>query len=288
MKKLLIVLGALWLAPLPAAEPPNPAVGTEPVLLRPGDINNLQLGFGVITTIRLDTKRKVDRILLGAQIVSLQVDEALGRIDLRPLRSSGSTNMILTIDGVDYPFVIQITNDPQQVIYTRTFTVGSGGLPGDMEADLQRLGNAPKLRPGQVDIVGLTKVIERARIDAVYRQALADFRQVPVAKVYSWNHCLIHLLEVDAFLDRDLLCFKVQWVNTTGYGLYLHPRQIEVSVSGKVVGAVASMQEASQSWVLPGQMDTLWIVVQGERYGPNQDWGLRLPPDSDAIKRRGL
>jgi hypothetical protein len=288
MKKVLSLCLCLWcLPPLAAAEPVNHAVQTEPVLLKPGEINNLMLGFGVITSIRLETKKKVDRILLGSQIVSLEVDEALGRIDIRPLRPSGATNMILTIDGVDYPFVIQITGDPQQIMYTRTFTVGQGGLSGDAEADLMRVGAAPKLLPNQVDVVGITRIIERARIDAVYRQALADFRQVPLGKVYQWNRCLIHLLEVDAFLDRDLLAFKVQWVNTSGYGLYLHPRQIDVCVAGKPVSTIASMQDATGAWVLPGQMDTLWVLVQGERLGPVQDWTIRLPPDAAALAARG-
>ncbi|MDD2765947.1 MAG: hypothetical protein PHE83_18445 [Opitutaceae bacterium] len=284
---LLLLVGLLVMAPLRAGDPASHAVASEPVLLRPGEINNLTLGFGVITSIRLETKKKIDRILLGSQIVSLQVDEALGRIDIRPLRPNGATNMILTIDGVDYSFVIEITSRLDQVMYTRTFTVGSGGISGDVEADLMRLGAAPKLRPAQIDIVGITKVVERARLDAVYRQALSDFRQLPLNKVYQWNNCLIHLLEVDAFLDRDLLAFKVQWVNTSGFGLYLHPRQLEICVAGKPVRTVAAMQDATDSWVLPGQMDTLWVVVQGEKLGPPQDWSLRLPPSGADLKARG-
>lgn len=274
-------------SPLRAAnslQPATPAVGVSPVALDPAGIVNIPLSMGVITTLKLQTEKKVDRILLGQQIVAVQHETALNRIDLTPTVQSGTTNMVVTIEGVDYVFVLEITHRLANVAFTRTFTLGESEQRNN---DLLRLRNAPVLKPSEIDVVGTTRVIEAARLDPVFRRTLVDYRQRPLSKdrVYHWNNSLVYLVEANAFLDRDLIVFKVQWVNTHGMGVRLLARQLKLRSANTTFTPNVSYQDSEDGWVLPGQMDTLWLFVQGRKLGFDNNFDLVLPPDAETARK---
>lgn len=287
MRSVFIVLVSFFLLAV-AGRGETPAVSNKPVIIRPTEVNNLLLARGVFTSIRFLGNKKIEGLRQGSEIFSAKIDEDSGqRIDLiaNPRYASGATNMIVTIGGVDYVFVVQITPDVSKVVYTRTYAL-SGEEEEEVVSELSRLGGAPKLRPSEIDIAALVRMVERSRIDPVYRKTLRDYRQSSIRAVYSWNNCIVHLMEVNAFLAKDLLLFKVEWVNTTGFGIYLNARQLGLSVSGHAMRIVTSMQNSPDSWVLPGQMDTLWLVVQGERAAYLNPWVLTFPPGQAEAHNR--
>lgn len=260
------------------------AVSTTPVTLHPEQITNLKLGWGVITSIRIDTKRPLERIILGENIAEVRHDESLGRIDLKPVVQSGATNMIVTIGGVDYVFVLEVTPDYREVAYTRTYVLQSQALD-TVVADLSRVAAAPNLKPTQLDVVALTKAVTRARIDPVYAQTIPDLRIADIRKPYTWNGCIVYLMDVAAFLDRDILLFRIEWMNTSDRGIYLNPRQLGIKAAATSFRTKASHQLSPDGWVMPGQRDVLWLVVQGTRAAYVNEWTLTFPPDAAVLRQ---
>ncbi len=261
------------------------AVGTKPIMLRPSEINNLTATPGVVTTLHFLGTHRIDRVLLGSKIVDVAPDEELSRLDIKPAKgiTRGSTNMILTVDGIDFVFVVQIDRDPSRAIYTRTFTF-EHAQQSELIADLQRLGGARDMRPSDIDADGLAKQIDLARKDPVYRRSMPDLRQVPIAKPYIWNDCVVHLMEVNALLDSDILVFRIQWVNTTGSAHYLSARQVNIKLNGKKVRIKASTQDVQDCVVDPGKMDTIWLVAQHESLGYVNAWEIELPIESRYVR----
>lgn len=262
-----------------------PASTTAPIILKHDVIHNLILGYGIVTTIKIDSPKKVERVLLGSPIVTFKVEDEINRVNFRPRVQQGATNMVLTVGGVDYNFVIQVTPEVSQVVYTKTYLISEDAA--EQEAtDLGALGKAPIMKPADIDPVAISKAIEQARKDPIYRRAaMADMRTLPLNKIYQWNNCVIHFLEVNQLLNSDTIAIKIQWVNTSGYGLYLNPKQLEVRIANKRIRVKSCMQDAPDSIVNPGQMDTLWLIVQGERITIDNDWELAFPPDSKSVMK---
>lgn len=262
-----------------AGEHPAPAkpVGTEPVILHADQIHNLLIARGVLTTLKFSCGKPIDDLRIGdSRIFEAKLEEDGQRILLKAIAGDGATNMTVTIDNVDYVFVIQVTPDPSKVVFTRTYSLGTG-TQEELLSDLMRIGRAPKLKPAQIDAAALARKVQRAVIDPVYRKALPDFRIFEINRPYVWKKCVVQLMAAYGFVDSDIVLLKVEWVNTTGTGIYLNSRQLGVRCAGKKALSIASHQDSLDSWVLPGQLDTVWLVIHGEKIAYANDWDLRFP-----------
>jgi len=292
MRKVLIlfaVISATVFAQQPMLQPPvvdnGPEYLNKTFELDPNVTQTITLGPGIITTLKFDPRKPIEKIISGSAVAAIEYDEELNRLTLLPLGYGGKTNMIVTIDGTDYVFIVRVTKNLKEVIHTRSYVVNTIAAENLM-ADLRRQANAPALMPQQIDTVAFVKAIERARTDRFYRDSLQDLRTIHIGKVAQWNDCMVHFLEVNTFLDTDLLIFKVQLVNTTGFGLYCNARQLGLRVGHKDVNIKASFQNSPDSIVLPGQMETIWLFVQGEKISAaGNDWTLLMPPDKYQVRQ---
>jgi hypothetical protein len=141
------------------------------------------------------------------------------------------------------------------------------------------------MAPGQIDIVGAARTLERAQTDPVFLGSQPNLRIEPLGQCYQWNDCVVNLVDVAQFLDSDLLVFRVQWVNRTPDALYLDGGQYSIFIHGQKIPVSACYKVGVGAVVYPGQLETAYLAVQGYRLSRHNDWQLGLPPDSSGVGR---
>ncbi len=271
----------LALAALPGAHS-RAQSAPEEIPLQAGRPTVVFVAPGHATTLVLHTPMKVAAISLASPVLAYKYDKALNQIEITPaVRTAGvETNMNLRIGPDVYVLDVRVVDDVR-VQFERSFT-----LQDDASADDEAgLVLAHPLRPDQIDIVGAAKALERARRDPVFLQSLPNLRIESLGRFYSWNDCLVALVDAAHFIDTDLLVFCVQWVNRTDEALYLDPTQYGLFVAGQRIPVIARYKVGAGSVVYPGQLETVYLAVQGYRMSRHNDWQLGLPPESDAVAR---
>jgi len=263
------------------ALPPAPATpaAQAPIALDPARIENIYCAAGVVTSVEFITKKEVENIKIGSPIVEIKFDPDRRIMDIFPKIDEGRTNMNIVVDGITYVFVINVVTD-QRIDYRRTFTVANE----DDAADGAMMSKAPRLRPGEIDVVGAISQIEQARTDPTFRAKLPFYRTHAINKIYQWNGNLIHLLEAHQFVDKDLIALKVQWLNEQQRAYYLKDSQIEVWLANKQIPVTARTQ-MTDGTVFPGQLDTVWLFIQGYRLSLKNNWEVKLPPEAGSVRQ---
>jgi hypothetical protein len=266
-----------------AADPSqNPNAAQPESTLVPARIEVIYLANGRITTVQLAGNKHPPHLIIGAPIVAFQYDSAANQIQLTPRVDDGETNMNMTVDGQTYVIVLKMVRD-LRVQYLRTFTIANASGEDDA-GDEVLLEKARPMKPVDIDIVTWVRQAERAQQDPIYKeQKLQSFRNRTIGRTYDWNDNVITLVEVDQFIDKDLLLFKAEWVNRSRDALYLNARQYGVRVANQRIPVVAAMQDAPDSIIYPGQHEVVWLAVQGYRLRRENQWELVLPPDSNAV-----
>lgn len=250
--------------------------------LRPGVPAEVYLAPGRSTTILFHTEEKVAAISLASPIVTYKYDKALNQLELTPAVRTGGveTNLNLRIGPNVYVLLVKVVTDVRAQ-FLRTFA-----LPGDPAADEEGAATlARPLKPSEVDIVGAAQALERAQVDPVFQKANPNLRVESLQKRYQWNDCLITLVDVAQFADQDLLVFRVQWVNRTNDALYLDARQYGLYVADRPIPIIARYRRGAGAIVHPGQLETVFLAVQGYRLSRHNDWRLGLPPDARAVAK---
>ena len=277
MKRLLCLLPLLnaWLAAAP----------DDVTVLRADRLTEITTTPGLVTTLTFHSHDPLrSPILLGDDILKVTKDPELDRIHIKPKVREGLTNMNLQFGDRVYSVLVHV--GPAGAVLTRTYTVEDGATHLPTE-EMERLGNAPVLKPFEIPTVQAVDVIERAQVDGTFRAAQEDLRQFPIRRVYIWNGVPVSLLDCYQFLDRDLLVLRIRWENTskgdTARMLYLHGKQVSLYAAGKSVPVTAMMQK--QPNLFPGQADTIYLFVQGLRLYGHQDWSINLPPEAAEVRR---
>jgi hypothetical protein len=261
---------------LPAA--PATAATQNPIPLEANRIENIYCAVGALTSLEFVTEKTIEQIKIGSPIVEVKFDANRKILDLFPKVSEGRTNMNIVVDGCTYVFVVSIVTD-SSVDFRRTYT-----FAGETEAaDSANLDKAPRMKPGDLDVVSAVSIIENARIDPVFRSKLPMYRMLPLNKVYQWNGSIVHLLEAHQFVDKDLIVLKVQWLNETHKAYYIKDTQYRIWVANKEIPVTARMQ-STDGTVFPGQLETVWLFIQGYRLSINNPWELKLPPESTSVR----
>ena len=237
---------------------------------------------GHATTLVLHTALKVAAISLASPVLAYKYDKALNQIEITPAVRAGGveTNMNLRIGRDVYVLDVRVVEDVRAQ-FERSFTLQDDAWTDDESG----LVLAHPLRPDEVDLVGASRALERARRDPVFLRSQPNLRIESLGRFYSWNDCLVALVDAAHFIDTDLLVFCVQWVNRTDEALYLDPTQYGLFVAGQRIPVLARYKVGAGSVVYPGQLETVYLAVQGYRMSRHNDWQLGLPPDSDAVTR---
>ena len=255
------------------APPPPSTTGT----LNRERVEHIYIGFNLLTTLTFKTKKDIQKVSLGSNIVQVDYDAELQQIELRAKVEEGATNMNVIIEGQVYRFIIHVVQDPRR-FFSRTYSV-------DEEESSEILGasaNSHPLRPDQIDVVRLTQTIERARMDPQFKKTISNIFTVAMDKTYAWNSSPVTLHEVTYFPEIDTLVFRIEFFNRTDRALYLHAKQYRIMVGGKEFPATVRTQLIST--VFPGQMDKTYLFVQGYKIDPRNNWELVLPPEADSVR----
>ena len=231
-----------------------------------------------VTTIAFRTRLKIDRVVKGSNIVQIAPHED-NTFNLYATVTEGRTNMQVTISGRVYTFMLIIVQDDTPNGFHTYSTSDADGDDGDYSA----AAGARALKPQDIDTVGFIKTVEKARSDRAYRETLSNYLNIPVGRTYLWNQSPVTLVEVNWFGDSDLLALKIEWMNNSSSVLNLTSKQVGLRIAHKPIPVTASQQVASQ--LFPGQMDTIWLFVQGYHLAPRNEWDLTLPPDAEAVQR---
>jgi hypothetical protein len=250
--------------------------------LRPGEPTVVFVAPGRATTVQFRTADKVAAISLASPVVRYKYDKALNQLEITPAVSAGGveTNLNLRIGPDVYILLVKVVGDVRAQ-FLRSFT-----LAGDQRIDDEAaLGRTRPLRPDEIDLVGAARALERAESDPVFRAAHPTLRIEPIGRAYSWNGCLVNLVELGQFIDRDLLVFRVQWLNRTGDALYLDALQYGLFVGDRRIPINARYKVGIGPVIYPGQLETVYLAVQGYRLSRRNEWELALPPDATAAAR---
>jgi hypothetical protein len=256
-------------------------LGLEAAELSPGVPAEIFVAPGRATTVLLHTARKISAVSLASPVVTYKYDKALNQLELTPAVRTGGveTNLNLRIGPSVYVLLVKVVDDAR-VQYLCEFTLAGEREAGDEEA----LEQAHPLKPGDIDIVGAARAIERAGSDPVFRRSASGLRIEPLNNWVLWNDCAIALTDVAQFADADLLVFRVQWVNRTRDALYLDISQYRLLVGERPVPVTARYKIGTGPVVYPGQRETVYLAVQGYRLSRRNDWRLGLPPDAAALQ----
>jgi hypothetical protein len=248
--------------------------------LRPGQPMEVYVAPGRATTVQFHTAEKVAAISLASPVVSYKYDKALNELEITPAVRGGGleTNLNLRIGPEVYILLVKVVSDVRAQ-FLRNFTV-AGDHRVDDEAGLER---TRPLRPDEIDLVGAARTVERAEADPIFRNAHPALRIERIDRAYAWNGCLVNLTDLAQFIDRDLLVFRVEWVNRTSDALYLDALQYGLFVGDRKIPITARYKVGAGPVVYPGQLETVFLAVQGYRLSRRNDWQLALPPDSPAV-----
>jgi hypothetical protein len=239
-------------------------------------IEHVYTSFGLITTIHLATDNTIEDLKFGSDILTYEYDAEQNLLHLMPRIQSGVTNMNMMIDGKVHVFIIHIESDPR-VQYRRTFTMKQDSRT---QANLE---NAPVLQPGDVPVIPLIRIIERLQKDPTYASQVPNMRQLDVSKSYKWNGCDIQLKGVYQFPHIDTLVFRIEWQNVTNKLLYLNCRQYLLKIFNEKIPVTSATQNRES--IYPGEMDQVYLFVQGHRLRLENEWELMLPPDEESVVR---
>lgn len=259
--------------------PSTPAAQT-PVALNADRVENIYSSAGAITSIEFVTDKKIESIKIGSPIAEIKYNAERKILDIFPKIREGKTNMNVVVEGTTYVFLLSVVENDKRLEFRRTFTFADEELNPDSAV----MSKAPHIKPGDIDVVGATNQIEQARIDATFRAKLPFYRMRPINKIYQWNGNMIHLLEAHQFADKDLVVLKVQWINEGRKAYYIKDSQYEVWLVNKQIPVTARMQ-ATNGTVFPGQLETVWLFVQGYRLSLNNDWSIKLPPEASSVRQ---
>jgi len=277
MKRLILVF--LGLAGLCRADGPSAPASER---LAAGVPMEVYVAPGRATTILFHTADKIAAISLASPVVTYKYDKALNQLEITPAVRTGGveTNLNLRIGDGIYVLLVKVVTDVRAQ-FVRTFDVQSNGAEGD-EAGL---GGARPLKPADVDLVAAARDFERAQSDPVFREAQPNLKVEAIGKRYQWNDCLIELVDLAQWIDRDLIVFRVQWVNRTNDALYLDSGQYQIFLGANPIPIIARYKVGTGAVIYPGQFESVYLAVQGYRLSRHNDWQLGLPPDSEAVRR---
>jgi len=247
-------------------------------------VENIYCAYGYTTHIKFQSKYKIQQITPGSQVITFAISPDQSGIDIFPQVTQGQTNLNVMINGITYVFVMHIVAD-DRIMFRRTFTIMS---PTEDTTGIPKV-SGPPVKPQDIDVVFYITAMEKTRTDATYNKAMQKTMQAfPLDKIYQWNGCAIHLIEAVQFPKDNLVVLKIEWQNLTDNALYLSADQYQVSVANQIIPVTAKSQLSSL--LFPGQMDTVYLFIQGYGLSASNAFELALPPESSGVKQllRGM
>lgn len=234
--------------------------------------------MGMITSVTVKSEEPLKAVIKGGPEINVQLQGEI--INIQPLIPNGLTTVSFTVEGVSYVIKVRIIEgDPESL--NPVFSIKKEGAFSSLDAPL---GRSKPLKPSEVDLNGAIRTIEQAEFDEAFASRLKNFASIDLRKVYQWNGCEIHFLKAYQFADLDMIVFKASWVNTRTQAYYLNAKQYGITVSGRNIPIIQRRQLAPRSIVFPGQLEQVWLCVQGYKLRLDNPWELTLPADAAQLR----
>ena len=250
----------------------------NPVEISPDTVVTVYAKLGSITSITLLTEKPVESVIKGGPEINHLLDGNV--IHIQPLVPEGTSTVTFRVESVTYVIRVRIGNE-DPVVPNPVFSFAKQGRFDELD---RAITSAGPMKPSDIDLNGAIRTIERASRDTTFKATLKNYGMMPIRKIYVWNNNEIHFLEAHQFADIDLIVFKISWVNQQNQALYLNKNQYKLFIGDKPVPSQVRQQLAPKSIVFPGQLETVWLGVQGYKLRLDNDWDLRLPPDAKALR----
>jgi hypothetical protein len=257
------------------AEPVTPELKAKvaPITLDKEMVQNVYAAPGYVTYLEFPKKSEFKRVDIGSEaMLDVKVDTVNKALILSPLVLQGHTNMTVLLDDVPYVFEVFIRTQGeinQRVSYTTKKA---------MEESL-RFG--PALKPGLIDTEKYIKLVETyGRV----QQPLPDHDKMQyknIDKVYTWNGSLVYLSDAFAIPNDNILVLRLARRNVGTKAEYLNVKQIQPFVANTVFPATQATQ--LNPVLYPGQMEKMYIFIQGYNLLVDNDWSVSLPPTAAEV-----
>lgn len=257
---------------------------SKPMVLKHDVMQHVYCGFGIATTLQFPHDVDINQIVPGTpgfEVIKIYESQTVPNlVTIIPQVDNGTVNVNFTINGITYPFMVQIVDD-SRVMATQSYTLA--GLKSRREGN--KLSRAPIMKPSEVDVPNTIKIIEKARTDHVFANSL-EGKAVwkSINQQIPWNGNQIHIYDVVHFLEDDLMVMTIAWRNqSSNVAYYLNVQQYQVWLGQNRLYPTSSTQITDT--VFPGQMDIAYLFFQGHRLNVNQNWKIKLPPEEKNIAR---
>lgn len=249
----------------------------RPTPLADGIIQDVYIAAGYVVYLSFPPETSIQNVYVGsAAMLSADVSPELNSVALNTNVLSGSTNLTVVIGGKPYSFTIHIVTSGD-IKYTLAYTVPSlAQNPDEIKYSFE-----PPVQPQSIDVAKYVAAIENR--DAKYKSKLQDeMLTYNLSKSYTWNGTLIYLDVSFCFPSDNMVILRIARRNISQKASYLKARQIRVRIANSFFPSSCAMQ--INEVLYPGQLEHIYIFLQGYNLVARNDFDISLPPEAANLK----
>jgi len=237
---------------------------------------NIYTALGYSTFLQFPKSSEFGVVTVGAKnYLSIEVKADQKAIILTPKVLSGQTNMTVVLNKQPYNFLINIL--PQgRIHFKRTFT-----FPYMTDEGGKAVSFGPPVRPQDINANKYIALIENYGLPSA---KAADYRWMEhqeLKQALTWNNTLVYLTDAFGFPRDNLVVLKVLHRNYSSKASYLAASQIMIYVANTPFPVTVGLQ--ARPLLYPGEMDTVYLFVQGYNLRAQNDFQIELPPNSAKL-----
>jgi hypothetical protein len=240
-------------------------------------IQNVYVAPGYITYLQFPTDPPIESVDVGAKsLIDVAYKPELNAVTISPIVLAGHTNITIVLDGEPYVFAVSIRRKGD-IDYRLTFT-----LPNVVDKNnLVKFG--PPKKPTALDVPAFVRAVETYGTLAHPLKIHNDMQHKELNKAYSWNSNIIYLSDAFGFPDDNLIVLRLTRRNLSSNANYLNVRQIKPFVANSPFPVTAAIQSSDKGILYPGQMEQIYLLIQGYNLFADNDFEVKLPPEAAAV-----
>ena len=261
---------------LPSSIPQKAWLGKErPKRLEENIIQDVYIAAGYVVYLSFPKETPIQNVYVGsAAMLSADVSPEQNSIALTANVLNGMTNMTVVIGGHPYSFSVHIVTSGE-IKYTLSYTVPS--LPEN--PDEIRYSFGPPLQPQTIEVQKYVDAIENRGQDS---KLVREMLRYELNRVYTWNGCLVYLESAYCFPSDNMVVLRITRRNSSSKASYLNARQLRVRIANAYFPSSCAMQ--MNEIIYPGQMEHIYLYLQGYNLVARNNFELSLPPESKNLK----
>lgn len=248
----------------------------QETVLNDADFKDIYTCLGYSSFLQFPKNIAMTGIVAGsANIVEIIPNEKQKSITLVPKVLQGETNMTILLDGKPHNFLIHVI--PQgNIKFSQTFT-----YPYLTDDSGVAVSFGPAVRPQDIDTNHFIAEVEKMGKPGYNQSPFIE--RVHLKLIKSWNDTIVEIVSAYGFPKDNLIILKVLRRNLSDRGSYLHASQIKVYSANKYIPTTVARQ--SRPDLYAGEMDTIYLFMQGYNIRAHQIYSFQLPPATDQVEK---